>query len=388
MRQLLRASFSDATDPPREGVMNHFSHRHLLLRLHLLESEGIKCNFCDIIISGWAYACEKQCTYLHDLCSNFPREIRHDFHPGFDHTLILRPFQSRSGREQFRCDACGSGDSDETLFQSYYCCESCNFNLHVECASIPIALNQKVRYPLHLFLSFPITSEAATPFCSICAKVVPTSGCWVFYSHDHDYLCHFDCAAVAEYGMEKDSMGKLQNRVQSLAITNCPPARPSQPCGGVKHFTHRHSLKEYNLEMPLSCSLCNFADSSGYFCSGCNYFIDKICFSIPSKIQHMSHPQHPLKFTPFLDLVHEDLKCSGCLADFKYRGMAYYCAPCKFSIEFYCAGAPKTLTLVDNVSYELFFSFPFKHENAEIECNFKLASVGPLTCYKSQAIRP
>lgn len=28
------------------------------------------------------------------------------------------------------------------------------------------------------------------------------------------------------------------------------------------------------------------------------------------------------------------------------------------------------MTFVCNVSYELFFSFPFKHEKTEIECNF------------------
>ncbi|XP_016513578.1 uncharacterized protein LOC107830504 [Nicotiana tabacum] len=373
MTNLLGAAFvddaSDPPPPPRGGDLNHFSHRHPLLRLRLGESEGIKCNFCDIIISGRAFACEHCDYYLHEVCSKFPREIRHDFHPGYDHTLVLRPFKS-TAHEQFHCAACGYGDdSDDSLFQSYYCCESCNFNLHVEYASIPITLSRKVKYQLHLFLSFPITSEAAALSCSICSKAVPTSGYWVFYNHDHDYLCHFDCAAVAEYGVEKDSMGKLQNRVQTLAITNRPPARRSQPCGGVTHFSHRHALLEYNPDKPLSCSLCNIEAFTGYFCSGCNYFIDKICFSIPSKIQHMSHPQHPLKFTRFLDLVHEDLKCSGCPADFKYRGMAYYCAPCKFSIEFYCAGAPKTLTLANNVFYELFFSFPFKHENAEIECN-------------------
>uniref|UniRef100_M1BMQ3 Uncharacterized protein n=1 Tax=Solanum tuberosum TaxID=4113 RepID=M1BMQ3_SOLTU len=41
-----------------------------------------------------------------------------------------------------------------------------------------------------------------------------------------------------------------------------------------------------------------------------------------------------------------------------------------------CAGAPKTLTRVDNVSYELFFEFPFKNENAEIKCNICSKKVG------------
>ncbi|MCD9640102.1 hypothetical protein HAX54_025176 [Datura stramonium] len=381
MRQLLRAAFDDDDhhrSPRSEGTLNHFSHRHLLERLNLRQSEGIKCSFCNIIISGLCFSCKECDYYLHDMyCTNFPKEIRHDFHPGSDHTLVLKPFKAAAptGQEQFRCSACGDGDSDHPLFGSYYCCLSCNFNLHVECASIPIILNPKVKYPLHLFLSFPRTSEAAAPFCSICAKAVPNSGCWVFYNHDHDYPCHFGCAAVTEYGLENDSMSKLQIRLQALAITNRPPARAGHPSRGVvvTHFTHRHPLKEYNNSAnPLRCNVCNFGSSRGYVCcTGCNYFIDEICFVIPSKIQHFSHPQHPLKLTCYLDFVNENPKCSGCYVDFKNgRGRGYYCAPCKFLITRQCAAAPKTLTLMpDDVSYELFVSFPFKHEMAEIKCN-------------------
>ncbi|KAH0710945.1 hypothetical protein KY284_012372 [Solanum tuberosum] len=182
------------------------------------------------------------------------------------------------------------------------------------------------------------------------ARVVPTSGCWLFYNHEHDYLCHFNCAVVSEYGMENHSMG--------------------QPCGDVTHFSHHHALKEYNSAKPLACSLCDIGYLTGYFCSSCNYFIDKICFSVPSNIQHMSHPQNPLKLTCCLNLLNEELRCPGCYGNIQTsRGMAYYCTPCIFIMNRQCAGAPKTLTRMDNVSYELFFEFPFKNENAEIKCN-------------------
>ncbi|KAK4378040.1 hypothetical protein RND71_004336 [Anisodus tanguticus] len=52
-------------------------------------------------------------------------------------------------------------------------------------------------------------------------------GCSLFYNRHHDYLCHFDCAAITEFLMESDSMAKLQNRLKTLAITNRPPARAS-----------------------------------------------------------------------------------------------------------------------------------------------------------------
>ncbi|MCD9640101.1 hypothetical protein HAX54_025175 [Datura stramonium] len=125
----------------------------------------------------------------------------------------------------------------------------------------------------------------------------------------------------------------------------------------------RHALKEISSSRYLRCNLCEFNVLTGYICSECNYFIDKI--------QHMAHPQHPLKFTRYIDLVREDLNCPGCGVDLEDSGWgwAYCCTQCKFILTRYCAAAPKILTLSDNVSYELFVSFPFKHEKAEIECN-------------------
>lgn len=212
MNQLLRAAFADASDPPiRDAALNHFSHCHPLLRLHLRETERIKCNFCDSIISGRGYACLRCDYYLHDVCRNFPKEIRHDFHPGYDHTLVLRPFRLGDDEEKFHYAACGVDDYELSLFLSYYCCRLCNFNLHVECASIPITLGLRVKCPLHLLFSLPINSESASLSCSICTEVVPISGSWLFYNHEHDYLCHFDCAAIIEFATESDSMTKLQN---------------------------------------------------------------------------------------------------------------------------------------------------------------------------------
>ncbi|XP_015158366.1 uncharacterized protein [Solanum tuberosum] len=368
MSQILRFPFADTSD--NEGALNHFNHRHPLFQSHFRQRERIQCSFCNIVISGRGYACNKHCDYyLHEVCSNFPREIQHDFHPGSDHNLILRPFKA-TNREQFHCAACGHDDSVHSLFQSYYGCESCNFNLHVECASIPITLDQKVKYPLHLFLSFPITSETATLSCSICTEVVPTSGCWLFYNHKHDYLCHVNCAAVSEYGVENHSMDRLQNRLQTLATTNRPPTTlEGQPSGNVTHFSHRHTLKEYNSDKSLACNLCRSKYFKGYFCSDCNYFIDRTCFSVPSMIQHMSHPQHPLRLTCYLDYQNENVNCRCCQVNKESsHNRAYYCAPCKFILSCQCAGAPKTLTLASNVSYKLFFEFPFKHENAEVKC--------------------
>ncbi|PHT71522.1 hypothetical protein T459_26626 [Capsicum annuum] len=107
----------------------------------------------------------------------------------------------------------------------------------------------------------------------------------------------------------------------------------------------------------------------GFVCEGCNYFIGNTCFSLPSKIQHMSHPHHPLKLTWYADFQNGNLKCPGCqnyTNDSSAR--AYCCTECNFFIDRFCASAPKILT-VEDVSYKLSYSFPFKHEKAVIKCN-------------------
>ncbi|KAK4726759.1 hypothetical protein R3W88_031676 [Solanum pinnatisectum] len=107
----------------------------------------------------------------------------------------------------------------------------------------------------------------------------------------------------------------------------------------------------------------------GYICVGCNYFIDNICFSLPSMIQHMSHPQHPLKLTWYSEFQNGNLKSPACQYYMDHTsGWADCCTKCDFFVDRFCAGASKTLTLA-NVNYKLFFSFPFKHEKAIIRCN-------------------
>ncbi|MCD7456203.1 hypothetical protein HAX54_030871 [Datura stramonium] len=110
-----------------DGDLIHFSHRHPLLRFHLRGTEVIRCNICTITISGVAYGCDHCHYFLHEVCSNIPKRIRHDFHPMHSLTLLpipsIAPWHSkletqleavsekRGSGTEFCCVACGYDNS-------------------------------------------------------------------------------------------------------------------------------------------------------------------------------------------------------------------------------------------------------------------------------------
>nr|XP_009603826.1 uncharacterized protein LOC104098722 [Nicotiana tomentosiformis] len=372
----------------RDGDLDHFSHRHPLLRFHLRGTENIRCNMCTFIISGVAYGCDHCRYFLHEVCSSIPKRIRHDFHPM--HSLTLCPIPSislcyskvesellavaekRDFGTEFRCVACGYDNSypQKSLFAFYYHCDVCNFDLHLECASVPTTLIHKVKYPLDLFTIFPLESEGAALFCDICNQVMNREFSWLFYNREFDYICHFECGAEEEFRLIGDD-GFL-SEVQKLLVlqTSFPGQKPKvKQLGEVAHFSHRHPLKaikQMNEASIMSCCICSNKSSSGYICQQCNYFIDESCFQLPPKIRHQYHPNHTLILVSYTD--HPNIHCTACSQEV---GAAYHCSACKFCLHRTCAGAPMTLTLGTNkkVSYKLLYSYPFEGEMAVINCS-------------------
>ncbi|KAG5583628.1 hypothetical protein H5410_054255 [Solanum commersonii] len=114
--------------PPRDVVLNHFSHRHPLLQLHLRESEGIKCSFCNIIISGWTYACEKHCDYYlgpwpGSLCLTLEDNVSYEL-------FFSLPFNH--GKAEIDCNNCS--DVVEIKDGLFYYNRERHEALHVICA--------------------------------------------------------------------------------------------------------------------------------------------------------------------------------------------------------------------------------------------------------------
>jgi hypothetical protein len=109
--------------------IQHFSHeKHPLMFVEEFENDEeireIVCSGCDKSIYAPAYKCYHCNFFLHKSCAELPLEIQHPVHP--NHTLVLKkPLKSKI------CDAC-RGDCERCFA---YRCDSCNFDLDIECAS-------------------------------------------------------------------------------------------------------------------------------------------------------------------------------------------------------------------------------------------------------------
>ncbi|OMO52587.1 C1-like protein, partial [Corchorus olitorius] len=108
-----------------KSSINHFLHSHPLTLAEEVYHKSL-CNGCEKSLSpGPFYGCTiGNCKfYLHQTCTELPKEIQHFFHPC---PLVLDTLS------YFKCDACfeyGSGFS--------YGCRRCSFDMHVECAQRP-----------------------------------------------------------------------------------------------------------------------------------------------------------------------------------------------------------------------------------------------------------
>ncbi|KAG5589679.1 hypothetical protein H5410_040193 [Solanum commersonii] len=258
--------------PPRlrDGDLVHFSHRHPLLRFHLKGTEVIRCNMCTIIISGVAYGCDCCRYFLHEVCSNIPKRIRHDFHPM--HSLTLLPIPSivlwhSKAENEFCCVACGY---DNSLFSFYYHCDLCKFDLHLECASVATKLIhnkslllrksfpdqqqklEKLGEVIHFSHRHPLkpikqTNEASIMRCCICSSQA-LSG----------YTCQ-----LCNYFIDETCF-PLPRRIQH-------------------HFHPNHPLilASYNNPPKFKCRACGHEKGTKYRCSTCKFSLHRSCAGAP-----------------------------------------------------------------------------------------------------------
>ncbi|KAL3622421.1 hypothetical protein CASFOL_033832 [Castilleja foliolosa] len=141
---------------------NHFSHRHPL-SLELSHTNAA-CSGCEHEISGSAYVCTKpECGFLlHDLCFDLPRRILHGSHPS--HPLFLLHSPPYTDNKESTCNACS-----DLVHAFTYHCETCRFDLHVECASLPeFEIRRDHMHPLLLLWDAPDTADDSTSVCYVC----------------------------------------------------------------------------------------------------------------------------------------------------------------------------------------------------------------------------
>ncbi|OIT26329.1 PREDICTED: uncharacterized protein LOC109215447 [Nicotiana attenuata] len=178
--------------------IKHFSHPHALNKYDVERDDEIKCKVCGLQLVGSAYGCQPCQFYLHVSCFDLPQKIKHDSHPAHPLTLRYPSYYKNCGKS---CDACC-----EDIRRSFlYCCDPCNFDLHVTCATL-YSIAKRADSPkdtLRLYYSFPLNDNNHMHWiarCNVCNKKVSKEG-WLYYSRDTGYIAHIKCAKGAKVGV-------------------------------------------------------------------------------------------------------------------------------------------------------------------------------------------
>ncbi|CAN4097892.1 unnamed protein product [Withania somnifera] len=208
------AGYSDSTDDEgltrNCGKIKHFSHPHNLNKYNIRRYSEINCKVCGLELFGSAYGCHSCQFYMHASCFDLPQKIQHDAHTAHPLKLRYPSFYKHCGKT---CDACC-----ENIRQSFlYCCDQCDFDLHVSCATLySIARTaDKSNDTLRLYYTFPFgdSNNNIIARCSVCNKRVSKEG-WLYYNKDTGHIAHIKCAKDAKVGpswiKEKLNMLKIK----------------------------------------------------------------------------------------------------------------------------------------------------------------------------------
>nr|KAJ0199209.1 hypothetical protein LSAT_V11C600329230 [Lactuca sativa] len=150
-------------DDDGETNINHWSHGHpLILNVEPYPntsdincSDPIEvCHGCVRPLSFPYYSCKDGCSFiLHKYCVELPLKLQHPLHQ--DHSLDL----INTWGQQIYCRCNGCGSFGNTFL---YRCETCKFNLDVNCAFLPRTIKHKShKHPL-------IQVMDPDPLCNAC----------------------------------------------------------------------------------------------------------------------------------------------------------------------------------------------------------------------------
>ncbi|XP_023755131.1 uncharacterized protein LOC111903592 [Lactuca sativa] len=172
--------------------IQHSSHPHLLQlssSLHLHNHPSATCAGCNHNISPpeHIYTCTPCNFFIHPSCSKFPDLITHPAHPAHTLSLLTTPIYPGGF---FRCDAC---TQHGTRFS--YHCHTCDFDLHVLCASTPM----RVTHPNH---PHPLGLTFASPYgeklgfsCDVCSRI-GSGDQWLYRCVSCEFDVHLQCATA------------------------------------------------------------------------------------------------------------------------------------------------------------------------------------------------
>ncbi|XP_010490816.1 PREDICTED: uncharacterized protein LOC104768511 [Camelina sativa] len=179
-----------------DGIIQHFSHPQHHLRLDENTSreydENELCHACITpIYFGNIYSC-MQCDFiLHEECANFRRKIHHPIHP---HMLTLGERTDIRDKPRL-CSACPWLCTGGLIYECRN--KECDFQLHLQCASI----SEPLVHPSHTHSLF-LTSkpEEWQRKCSVCKKSYhcSTNESFNCIEEECDFALCFVCATLPQ----------------------------------------------------------------------------------------------------------------------------------------------------------------------------------------------
>ncbi|XP_062145753.1 uncharacterized protein LOC133853752 [Alnus glutinosa] len=366
------------------------------LELNDGNNKGV-CWRCDKPVLGSAYTCfVSECGFvIHTSCiQQFKsHQINHPLHP--DHTLSLQR------RDSNRCDACCRSHNSS----SFYKCDSCNFQLDVECANhFPINPNDchrhefspiwkqiqfnceacgeeitnfayrvcnickllvhdrcakfprtlKIKPHNHLlkliYSPHEIKKRPNMMFCRICYDKVSTEYA-AYYCQKCSYVVHLQCVERYKDIYKEESPGTSESvpneathLIKALSQSEDGGPHPQE----IQHFSHqKHKLIICNIDEISDDKLCQgcmefIIKAPFYNCAECNFFLHTRCAKLPTRIlQYQLDNFHNLTLLPKASTKSGGFFCDICSRH--HRGFTYKCDSCWKHIGVQCGSIPEIL---------------------------------------------
>ncbi|MBA0735664.1 hypothetical protein Gogos_019493 [Gossypium gossypioides] len=341
--------------------LQHFSHHHPLLFIQhqSVTDKAALCFGCGKLIVGPSYGCNDCKYYLHKRCAELELtpHLNHPFHP--QHLLTLLPKSPYDGR--WRCDFCQRSSSGFV-----YHCDPCNFDLHINCALLQSSIAPNFPTSLHqhpLFFIQDHTDEVNRD-CSGCLK--PLSGpiyhCSDCALSDEFFNLHKQCAELPleinhPYDRRKHPLTLLPKRPTHLPNCSCYLCKIQwegfvYSCSFCKieltlddffspqtitNANHEHPWTLLSRQRSFVCDFCGTTgDCSHYICAICDLLVHKNCISLPRNILITRH-HHVISHS--YSLPQQDELCRICYEEVDTRYGSYHCnaSDCDYIVHVQCA---------------------------------------------------
>ncbi|KAG4210140.1 hypothetical protein ERO13_A02G026400v2 [Gossypium hirsutum] len=292
--------------------IQHVFHPHNLVFIedHGIASKAAHCFMCDKPVEDWSYySCNPCESYLHKRCAEAARKIWHPFHP--KHPLTLLP-KSPYSEGRGICDLCG-----KAFRRFVYNCHVCKLDLHINCALLQSSIAANFPNSLHphpLFFVQNHNNEVESD-CSGCQK--PISGPFYhcsYCTYPTLFNLHKECAELPleinhpchgkhpltllpQPPSHPQKCGCSLCRIQwkgfvySCSLCNFELllddlfSRPP-----LTDASHEHQWMPILRKMSFICDFCGTAgEKFPYFCAACHLFVHKNCISLPRQIKITRH---------------------------------------------------------------------------------------------------